>query len=126
MAAAATGKDTSTDDGDVHDGRALDEHAEWYNDLSGSLCLHALLPCNQYMYKLKDYLHQGYMDSNGNSSPRAASKSTIRPPIVWSVEGINGQHSASCCTRAQSSSRRTFSLPRHHTTRFVARFTTAS
>ena len=45
MAAAATGKDTSTDDGDVHDGRALDEHAEWYN--GACLSFSSLLPLSR-------------------------------------------------------------------------------
>jgi glucose-6-phosphate isomerase len=64
----------------------------WYNNLWGA-CSHAILPYDQYLRSLPDYLQQLDMESNGKRVTRAGVAVTYHTgPIIWGGLGANGQH----------------------------------
>ncbi len=65
----------------------------WYTNFFGSQT-HAVLPYDQYLRLLPDYLQQLQMESNGKSTDRNGKEVTYNTqPIVWGAAGTNGQHS---------------------------------
>ncbi|WP_347159024.1 glucose-6-phosphate isomerase [Pontibacter chitinilyticus] len=65
----------------------------WYTNFFGSQT-HAVLPYDQYLRLLPDYLQQLQMESNGKSADRNGNfVSYATQPIVWGAAGTNGQHS---------------------------------
>ena len=90
-------------------GQAMDRHfqtAEWHENLPVLLALvgvwhaqvcgyssRAVLPYDQRLSKLPDYLQQLEMESNGKSVQiDGADVVTDSGPIVWGAAGTNGQH----------------------------------
>ena len=64
----------------------------WYTDFfdAGS---HAVLPYDQYLDKLVDYLQQLDMESNGKSVTRDGEAVDYKTgPVIWGRAGTNGQH----------------------------------
>jgi glucose-6-phosphate isomerase len=90
--------------------RAMDEHfrsapvehnmpallgllAVWNNDFLGA-STQAVLPYEQYLPRLPDYLQQLTMESNGKHVTRGGPPVGVETsPIVWGAPGTNGQHS---------------------------------
>ncbi|MBF9254781.1 glucose-6-phosphate isomerase [Pontibacter sp. 172403-2] len=65
----------------------------WYTNFFGCQT-HAVLPYDQYLRLLPDYLQQLQMESNGKSADRNGQFVTYNTqPIVWGAAGTNGQHS---------------------------------
>jgi glucose-6-phosphate isomerase len=64
----------------------------WYGSFFGAET-HAVLPYNQYLWRLTDYLQQLDMESNGKSVDLAGNPvRTQTGPVVWGTPGTNGQH----------------------------------
>ncbi len=65
----------------------------WYNDFYGAQTV-AILPYNQYLWRLTSYLQQLDMESDGKSTDRNGDHITDYQtgPIVWGQPGTNGQH----------------------------------
>jgi len=64
----------------------------WYANFYGC-CAHAVLPYDQYLRFLPDYLQQLDMESNGKSVTRdGAAVDYGTGPIVWGTAGTDGQH----------------------------------
>ncbi len=64
----------------------------WYNDFFGAETV-AILPYNQYLARLTDYLQQLDMESDGKSVTReGAPVGWQTGPIIWGQPGTNGQH----------------------------------
>ncbi len=65
----------------------------WYGDFCGAQT-QAILPYNQYLWRLTSYLQQLDMESNGKSVDRGGAAITDYQtgPIVWGQPGTNGQH----------------------------------
>ncbi|WP_242919383.1 glucose-6-phosphate isomerase [Pontibacter liquoris] len=65
----------------------------WYTNFFNCQT-HAVLPYDQYLRLLPDYLQQLQMESNGKSTDRNGQFVTYNTqPIVWGAAGTNGQHS---------------------------------
>ncbi|MBM2814688.1 MAG: pgi [Ignavibacteria bacterium] len=65
----------------------------WHTNFLGK-CSHAVIPYDQYLFKLPDYLQQLDMESNGkrvNADGEQVSHSTS--PVIWGNAGTNAQHS---------------------------------
>jgi len=64
----------------------------WYANFHGC-CAHAVLPYDQYLRFLPDYLQQLDMESNGKSVTRdSLDVDYDTGPIVWGTAGTDGQH----------------------------------
>lgn len=64
----------------------------WYNNFWDTESC-AILPYDQYLAYLPDYLQQADMESNGKSVTRAGEPVTWQTgPIVWGQPGTGGQH----------------------------------
>jgi glucose-6-phosphate isomerase len=64
----------------------------WYDDFFGAETV-AILPYNQYLARLTDYLQQLDMESDGKSVQRDGEPVAWQTgPIVWGQPGTNGQH----------------------------------
>ena len=64
----------------------------WYANFFDA-CSHAVLPYDQYLRYLPDYLQQLDMESNGKSVTRdGVSVDHATGPIVWGTAGTDGQH----------------------------------
>jgi glucose-6-phosphate isomerase len=64
----------------------------WYGSFFGAES-HAVLPYNQYLWRLTDYLQQLDMESNGKSVDLEGNPvRTQTGPVVWGTPGTNGQH----------------------------------
>ena len=65
----------------------------WYNDFFGAQT-QAILPYNQYLWRLTSYLQQLDMESDGKSVDRDGNQINDYQtgPIVWGQPGTNGQH----------------------------------
>ena len=65
----------------------------WYDDFWGAETV-AILPYNQYLWRLTSYLQQLDMESNGKSTDRNGNHidDYQTGPIVWGQPGTNGQH----------------------------------
>ncbi|RDV13946.1 glucose-6-phosphate isomerase [Pontibacter diazotrophicus] len=65
----------------------------WYTNFFGCQT-HAVLPYDQYLRLLPDYLQQLMMESNGKSTDRNGKTVTYETqPVVWGAAGTNSQHS---------------------------------
>ena len=64
----------------------------WYNNFFKSET-EAVLPHNQFLSKLPDYLQQASMESNGKSIDRDGNKINYETgSIIWGSTGTNAQH----------------------------------
>ena len=64
----------------------------WYNNFF-KCETEAILPYNQFLDKLPDYLQQASMESNGKSMDRAGNKVNYQTgTIIWGSTGTNAQH----------------------------------
>jgi glucose-6-phosphate isomerase len=64
----------------------------WYIDFLGAET-QAILPYNQYLWRLTAYLQQLDMESNGKSVDRRGRPVRVQTgPVVWGQPGTNGQH----------------------------------
>ena len=64
----------------------------WYNNFLGAQS-HAVLPYDQYLWKLSAYLQQLDMESNGKSVDLDGQRVDYQTgPILWGQPGTNGQH----------------------------------
>ena len=64
----------------------------WYGNFAGAKT-HAVLPYDQYLQYLPDYLQQGEMESNGKRVTRdGAIVDYATGPVVWGAPGSDGQH----------------------------------
>jgi glucose-6-phosphate isomerase len=64
----------------------------WYVDFFGAET-QAILPYNQYLWRLTAYLQQLDMESNGKSVTLTGAPVTCATgPVVWGQPGTNGQH----------------------------------
>ncbi len=64
----------------------------WYNNFFGAES-HGILPYDDYLRSLPQYLEQADMESNGKSVDRYGRKVDYSTgPIIWGTSGINGQH----------------------------------
>ncbi len=64
----------------------------WYNNFLGSQS-YAVLPYDQYLWRLPAYLQQADMESNGKSADRQGRPVEHQTgPIVWGEAGTDGQH----------------------------------
>jgi glucose-6-phosphate isomerase len=64
----------------------------WYVNFAGART-HAVLPYDQYLRLLPDYLQQGDMESNGKRVTReGAPVDYATGPVVWGAPGSDGQH----------------------------------
>ncbi|MFN4298424.1 MAG: glucose-6-phosphate isomerase [Thermaurantimonas sp.] len=64
----------------------------WYVNFLGAET-EAILPYDQYLYRLPAYFQQGNMESNGKSVDRNGQRVTYHTgPIIWGEPGTNGQH----------------------------------
>ncbi|HEV2310154.1 MAG TPA: glucose-6-phosphate isomerase [Acidimicrobiia bacterium] len=64
----------------------------WYDDFFGAETV-AILPYNQYLARLTDYLQQLDMESDGKSVQRDGEPVAWQTgPIIWGQPGTNGQH----------------------------------
>jgi len=65
----------------------------WYNNFYGAETV-AILPYNEYLWRLAAYLQQLDMESNGKSVNRRGQRIADYQtgPIVWGQPGTNGQH----------------------------------
>lgn len=65
----------------------------WYNNFFGAET-EAVLPYDQYLQLLPDYLQQLVMESNGKNTGRNGKHVTYHTGnIIWGAPGTNGQHS---------------------------------
>ena len=65
----------------------------WYNDFFEAQT-HAVLPYDQYLDRLPDYLQQLDMESNGKGVTREGERVDYSTgPVIWGQAGTNGQHS---------------------------------
>jgi glucose-6-phosphate isomerase len=65
----------------------------WYTNFFGCQT-HAVLPYDQYLRLLPDYLQQLLMESNGKSTDRNGNTVTYQTqPVIWGAAGTNSQHS---------------------------------
>ncbi|MHA6249154.1 glucose-6-phosphate isomerase [Pontibacter sp. CAU 1760] len=65
----------------------------WYTNFFGSQT-HAVLPYDQYLRLLPDYLQQLMMESNGKSVDRGGEPVGYETqPVIWGAAGTNSQHS---------------------------------
>ncbi|GHA60881.1 glucose-6-phosphate isomerase [Pontibacter akesuensis] len=65
----------------------------WYTNFFGSQT-HAILPYDQYLRLLPEYLQQLLMESNGKSTDRNGTNVNYQTqPVVWGAAGTNSQHS---------------------------------
>ncbi len=64
----------------------------WYVNFAGART-HAVLPYDQYLRYLPDYLQQADMESNGKGVTRdGESVEYATGPVVWGAAGTDGQH----------------------------------
>jgi glucose-6-phosphate isomerase len=64
----------------------------WYGDFFGAET-HAVVPYNQYLRRLTDYLQQLDMESNGKGVDLRGNPVRAQTgPVVWGTPGTNGQH----------------------------------
>lgn len=64
----------------------------WYVNFAGAKT-HAVLPYDQYLRLLPDYLQQGDMESNGKRVTReGVAVDYATGPVVWGAPGSDGQH----------------------------------
>ncbi len=64
----------------------------WYNDFFGAET-HAILPYDQYLWRLCAYLQQLDMESNGKSVDLDSNRVDYQTgPVIWGQPGTNGQH----------------------------------
>ncbi|MCC9138005.1 glucose-6-phosphate isomerase [Pontibacter silvestris] len=65
----------------------------WYTNFFGAQT-HAVLPYDQYLRLLPEYLQQGLMESNGKSADRNGNFVNYETqPVIWGAAGTNSQHS---------------------------------
>ncbi len=65
----------------------------WYTNFFGAQS-HAVLPYDQYLRLLPDYLQQLLMESNGKTADRDGKMVTYQTqPVIWGAAGTNSQHS---------------------------------
>jgi glucose-6-phosphate isomerase len=65
----------------------------WYTNFFGCQT-HAILPYDQYLRLLPEYLQQLQMESNGKSTDRNGNRVDYQTqPVVWGAAGTNSQHS---------------------------------
>ncbi|WP_018478098.1 glucose-6-phosphate isomerase [Pontibacter roseus] len=65
----------------------------WYTNFFGAQS-HAVLPYDQYLRLLPEYLQQLQMESNGKSAGRDGEFVNYETqPVIWGAAGTNGQHS---------------------------------
>ncbi|MFD2999258.1 glucose-6-phosphate isomerase [Pontibacter toksunensis] len=65
----------------------------WYTNFFGCQT-HAVLPYDQYLHLLPDYLQQLMMESNGKSTDRNGQPVKYQTqPVIWGAAGTNSQHS---------------------------------
>jgi glucose-6-phosphate isomerase len=65
----------------------------WYTNFFGAQS-HAVLPYDQYLRLLPEYLQQLQMESNGKTAGRdGAFVNYQTQPVIWGAAGTNGQHS---------------------------------
>lgn len=65
----------------------------WYNNFIGA-STHAIIPYDQYLDKLPDYLQQLDMESNGKRISSDGSAVEYKTgPVIWGRAGTNAQHS---------------------------------
>ncbi|MCJ8166235.1 glucose-6-phosphate isomerase [Pontibacter sp. E15-1] len=65
----------------------------WYTNFFGCQT-HAVLPYDQYLRLLPDYLQQLMMESNGKSAGRDGKPVSYQTqPVIWGAAGTNSQHS---------------------------------
>ncbi len=65
----------------------------WYNNFFDAHS-EAILPYDQYLHMLSEYLQQVYMESNGKSTDRDGNDIEYQTgQIIWGEPGTNGQHS---------------------------------
>lgn len=65
----------------------------WYTNFFGAQS-HAVLPYDQYLRLLPDYLQQLQMESNGKTAMRnGAFVNYQTQPVIWGAAGTNSQHS---------------------------------
>ncbi len=64
----------------------------WYNNFFDARS-HAIMPYNQYLDRLSDYLQQLDMESNGKTIDRNNKRvNYLTGPVIWGKPGTNGQH----------------------------------
>ncbi|MCG8428784.1 MAG: glucose-6-phosphate isomerase [Chromatiales bacterium] len=64
----------------------------WYHNFFG-IKTHAILPYDQYLRYLPDYLQQADMESNGKGVTRdGESVDYSTGPVIWGAAGTDGQH----------------------------------
>src|SRR6202453_3807 len=64
----------------------------WYNNFFGAQTV-AVLPYDQYLFRLSSYLEQLDMESDGKSVDLEGKRVDYQTgPIVWGTHGTNGQH----------------------------------
>jgi glucose-6-phosphate isomerase len=64
----------------------------WYNNFFGAQTV-AVLPYDQYLFRLSSYLEQLDMESDGKSVDLDGKRVNYQTgPIVWGTHGTNGQH----------------------------------
>ncbi|HEX6675043.1 MAG TPA: glucose-6-phosphate isomerase [Actinomycetes bacterium] len=64
----------------------------WYGNFFGAET-QAILPYNQYLWRLTSYLQQLDMESNGKSVDLSGRPVAVQTgPVVWGQPGTNGQH----------------------------------
>jgi glucose-6-phosphate isomerase len=65
----------------------------WYTNFFNCQT-HAILPYDQYMRLLPEFLQQLLMESNGKSTDRNGEQVTYQTqPVIWGAAGTNSQHS---------------------------------
>ncbi|GAB3196491.1 glucose-6-phosphate isomerase [Pontibacter aydingkolensis] len=65
----------------------------WYTNFFGCQT-HAILPYDQYLRLLPEFLQQLLMESNGKSASRDGSDVNYQTqPVIWGAAGTNSQHS---------------------------------
>ncbi|WP_242928249.1 glucose-6-phosphate isomerase [Pontibacter vulgaris] len=65
----------------------------WYTNFFGAQT-HAILPYDQYLRLLPDYMQQLLMESNGKTTDRNGKQVTYQTqPVIWGAAGTNSQHS---------------------------------
>ncbi|MBB6610120.1 glucose-6-phosphate isomerase [Pontibacter sp. Tf4] len=65
----------------------------WYTNFFGCQT-HAILPYDQYLRLLPEFLQQLMMESNGKSTDRNGQPVTYQTqPVIWGAAGTNSQHS---------------------------------
>ena len=64
----------------------------WYNNFFSAQS-HAVLPYDQYLWRLPAYLQQADMESNGKSTDKKGKMINYQTgPIIWGEAGTDGQH----------------------------------